>query len=147
APAPFVSAEEMARITIEGEFPHRGYRVSTRDCEGREPSYWIWQAMGGLSSRAKIETTIAEAKTPADLKALEQRVFGRAWDPAVEAMDWESLHRLGEKYDAQVVPSRAGLLTGFCDVQGGWLDWGVIAWGPGGEWWVVDRNVIVGDTA
>lgn len=147
APAPFVSAEEMARITAPGEFPHRGYRVSTRDCEGREPSYWIWQAMCGLISWAKIETTIAEAKTPADLKALEQQVFGRAWDPAVEAMDWEALHKLAEQYDAQLVPSRAGILTGFCDVQGGWLEWGVIAWGPGGEWWVADKGVITGDTA
>lgn len=147
APGPFVSAQEMERITVQGEFPHRGYRVSTRDCEGREPSYWIWQAMCGLISWAKIETTIAEAKTPADLKALEQQVYGRAWDPAVEAMDWEALHKLGEQYDAQVVPSRAGLLTGFCDVQGSWLEWGVIGWGPGGEWWVVDRGVIAGDTA
>lgn len=147
APAPFVPAAELERITTEGEFPHRGYRVSTRDCEGREPSYWIWQAMCGLISWAKIETSIAEAKTPADLKALEQQVFGRAWDPAVEAMDWEALHRLREKYDAQIVPERAGVLTGFCDVQGGWLDWGVIAWGPGGEWWVVDRGIIEGDTA
>ena len=147
APGAFVSAEEMARITAPGEFPHHGYRVSTRDCEGREPSYWIWQAMCGLISWAKIETSIAEAKTPADLKALEQQVYGRAWDPSVEAMDWEALHKIQEQYDAQIVPSRAGILTGFCDVQGGYLEWGVIAWGPGGEWWVVDRGVIPGDTA
>lgn len=147
APAPFVSAETMQALTAEGEFPHRGYRVSTRDCEGREPSYYIWQAMCGLISWAKIATTIAEAKTPSDLKALEQQVFGRAWDPSVEAMDWEDLHRLQEDYDKGLVPSRAGLLTAFCDVQGDYLEWGVIAWAPGGEWWVVDRGVILGDTS
>lgn len=147
APADYVSAEQMQDLTCPGEFPHRGYRVSVRDCEGRQPSYYVWQAMCGLISWAKIATTILEAKTPADLKALEQQVYGRAWDPSVEAMDWEDLHRIQEQYDGQIVPSRAGLLTAFCDVQGGWLDWGVIAWGPGGEWWVVDRGVITGDTS
>lgn len=147
APPAFVSAEAMEQLTAPGDFPHRGYRVSTRDCEGRDPSYYIWQAMCGLISWEKIAKSIAEAKTPADLKTLEQQVFGRAWDPALEAMDWEALHKLGEQYDAQIVPSRAGLLTAFCDVQGTWLDWGVIGWGPGGEWWVVDRGVIPGDTA
>lgn len=147
APGEFVDAEEMMRITAPGEFPHRGYRLSTRDCEGRDPSYYIWQAMCGLISWAKIAGSITEAKTPADLKTLEQQVYGRAWDPALEAMDWEALHKLGEQYEACYVPSRAGLLTAFCDVQGSWLEWGVIAWGPGGEWWVVDRGVIKGDTA
>ena len=147
APADYVSAAEMERLTRPGEFPHRGYRVSIRDCEGRQPSYYVWQAMCGLISWVKIAGTIADAKTPADLKALEQQVYGRAWDPSVEAMDWEDIHRIQEQYDGQIVPSRAGILTAFCDVQGSWLDWGVIAWGPGGEWWVVDRGIITGDTS
>jgi phage terminase large subunit GpA-like protein len=118
-----------------------------RDCEGRQPSYYVWQAMCGLISLDKIARTIAEAKTPEDLKALEQQTYGRAWTPVVEAIDWEELHRLREKFEPGVVPSGAGLLTGFCDVQGGWLQWGVIAWGPFGEWWVIDRGIIEGDTA
>lgn len=147
APAAFLTADQMAAVTVEGEFPHRGYRVSTRDCEGREPSYYVWQAMCGLISWAKIALSIAEAKTPSDLKALEQQVYGRAWDPSVEAMDWEDVHKLCEEYEHGIVPSRAGLLTAFSDVQGGWLEWGVIAWAPGGEWWVVDRGIIEGDTS
>lgn len=147
APAPFVSAEVMERITAPGQFPHRGYRVSTRDCEGRQPSYSIWQAMCGLISWDKIATSIDEAKTPADLKTLEQQVYGRAWDPSVEAMDWEELHRLCEEYEAQLVPSGAEIVTAFTDVQGDYLEGGAIAWGPGGEWWVVERWVISGDTA
>lgn len=146
-PPAFVSADEMERLTCPGEWPHRGYRVSVRDCEGREPSYEIWQAMCGLISWGKITGTINEAVTPADLKALEQQVYGRAWDPAVEAMAWEDVHRIREHYDHGLVPSRAGLLTAFCDVQGPYLEWGVVAWGPGGEWWVVDRGVIDGDTS
>ncbi|PZO07641.1 MAG: hypothetical protein DCF29_03840 [Alphaproteobacteria bacterium] len=147
APGDFVTAEQMASLAAPGQFPHRGYRVSTRDCEGREPSYYIWQAMCGLISWSKIAGTIGDAKTPADLKALEQQVYGRAWDPSVEAMDWEDLHKVREEYEVAVVPSRAGVLTGFCDVQGSYLEWGVIGWGPGGEWWVVDRGIIEGDTA
>ncbi|WP_298126452.1 terminase gpA endonuclease subunit, partial [Brevundimonas sp.] len=146
APAAFVPAEDVDRWLRPLE-PGDRYRTSSRNCEGREPSYYIWQAMCGLISWAKIAGTIADAKSPADLKALEQQVYGRAWDPSVEAMAWEDLHKLREAYDLGVVPSRAGLLTAFCDVQGGYLEWGVIAWGPGGEWWVVDRGVEEGDTS
>lgn len=145
APPSFVDVENIEawlRPETEGR-----YRESSRDCEGREPSYYIWQAMCGLISWTKIAGTIADAKSPADLKALEQQVYGRAWDPSVEAMAWEDLHRIREDYDQALVPSRAGLLTGFCDVQGGYLEWGVIGWGPGGEWWVVDRGIEEGDTS
>lgn len=122
-------------------------RWQARDREGREPSYYVWQAMCGLISLAKVAGTIADAKTPAALMSLEQQVFGRAYDPAVETLDWEDLHRLREPFDQAVVPEGAEILTGFCDVQGQWLQWGVIGWGPGGEWWVVDRGSIMGDTS
>lgn len=149
APSSFIDVSDLDQHLTPEAFVQAGesYRTSIRDCEGREPSYYIWQAMCGLISWAKIAGTIADAKSPADLKALEQQVYGRAWDPSVEAMAWEDLHRLREDYDQRMVPTRAGLLTGFCDVQGGYLEWGVIAWGPGGEWWVVDRDIIEGDTS
>ena len=118
-----------------------------RDREGRQPSYYAWQAFCGLISWAAVESEIRAAKTPAELKTLEQQVYGRAWDPAVDAMSWEEVHRLREEYETGVVPADAGVLTGFVDVQGGWLDGGVIGWGPGGEWWVVDRWIIEGDTS
>ena len=134
APGPYIAAEDVERFR-------------NRDCEGREPSYYIWQAYCGLISWAKIAKSITDAKTPAELKALEQQTFGRAWDPSVEAMSWEDLHRLREPYDHKLVPSGAEVITAFTDVQGGYLEGGAIAWGPGGEWWVVDRWVIDGDTA
>lgn len=133
-PGEFVAAEMV-----------RGF--ANRDCEGREPSYYIWQAYCGLISWAKIAKSIADAKSPAELKALEQQTFGRAWDPTVEAMSWEELHRLREPYDPMIVPEGAEIVTAFTDVQGGYLEGGAIAWGPGGEWWVIDRWVIDGDTA
>jgi phage terminase large subunit GpA-like protein len=146
APPAFIDVQDIETWLLP-KSNHTAYREASRDCEGREPSYYIWQAMCGLISWAKIAGTISDAVTPADLKALEQQVYGRAWDPSVEAMAWEDLHRIAEPYDPKYVPSRAGLLTAFCDVQGKWLEWGVIAWGPGGEWWVIDRDVIMGDTA
>lgn len=134
APRPFIAPEDIAG-------------AQARSCEGREPSYYIWQAYCGLISWAKIAASIRDAKSPAELKALEQQTFGRAWDPSVEAMSWEDLHRLREPYDHHLVPSGAEVVTAFTDVQGGYLEGGAIAWGPGGEWWVVDRWVINGDTA
>ena len=134
APGPYIAAEDVERFR-------------NRDCEGREPSYYIWQAYCGLISWAKIAKSIIDAKTPAELKALEQQTFGRAWDPSVEAMSWEDLHRVREPYDHGLVPSGAEVVTAFTDVQGGYLEGGAIAWGPGGEWWVIDSWVIDGDTA
>lgn len=122
-------------------------RFRYRDCEGRTPGYYVWQAMCGFISLDKVAQNVLTAKTPAEMAALEQQVFGRAYDDATEAIDWEELHRLREDYAQQVVPFGAGLLTGFCDVGGDYLQWMIIAWGPGGEWWVVDRGVIQGDTA
>lgn len=122
-------------------------RWHDRVCEGRQPSYYVWQAMFGMISWSKIAQSIADAVTPEDQQTLSQQVYGRAWDPAVEALEWEELHKLREPYDCGIVPSQAGLLTGFCDVQGNYLQWSVYAWGPGAEWWVVDRGIIEGDTA
>lgn len=122
-------------------------RWHNRKCEGRQPSYYVWQAMFGLISWAKIAQSIADALTPEDQQTLSQQVYGRAWDPAVEALEWEELHKLREQYDTGVVPSPAEVLTGMCDVQGNYLQWSVFAWAPGAEWWVVDRGIIEGDTA
>ncbi|WP_312126552.1 terminase gpA endonuclease subunit [Brevundimonas sp.] len=133
-PDRFISAEQLESFRL-------------RNTEGREPSYYIWQAYCGLISWAKIAKSITDAKSPADLKTLEQQTFGRAWDPAVESVAWEDLHRLREPYEHLTVPSGAELVTAFTDVQGGYLEGGAIAWGPGGEWWVVERWVIDGDTA
>lgn len=144
APADFVSAAEAEARWLKPPAEGVAYRESARDCEGREPSYYIWQAYCGLISWAKIAKSIAEAKTPADLKTLEQQTFGRAWDPSVEALAWEDLHRLREDYEHGVVPSGAGVVTAFTDVQGTWLEGGAIAWGPGGEWWVIDSWVLTG---
>lgn len=122
-------------------------RWKARDVEGRQPSWQVWQAMCGLISLAKVAESVATAKTAGELKALDQQVFGRAHDPAVDALDWEDLHRLREDYESGIVPAGAEVLTAFCDVQGAYLQWGVLAWGPGAEWWVVDRGIETGDTS
>jgi len=134
SPGPSVSLKDLER------FRQRG-------CEGREPSYYMWQAMCGLISMEMVAKDIAAAKTPAEIKALEQQTYGRAYDPAVEALDWEDLLRLAEPYPRGIVPTGCGLLTAFCDVQAHYLQWGVYGWAPGAEWFVVDRGVILGDTA
>lgn len=118
-----------------------------RDCEGLEPSYQVWQAMCGLIALDSVAEKVTSARTPEDFKALDQQVYGRDYDPAIEALSFEEVHRLREDYDHGVVPEWAEILTGFCDVQGSYLEWGVLAWGPGAEWRVVERDVIAGDTS
>lgn len=132
-----------AFLADEAELAH--WRA--RDREGRQPSYYVWQAFCGLISLDKVAGSVLDARKPTEVMTLEQQVYGRAYNPSIEALNWEELHRLREGYETGVVPEGAELLTGFCDVQGSWLQWGVIAWGPGGEWWVVDRGSIMGDTS
>lgn len=118
-----------------------------RPREGRNYSWYLWQAFCGLISLRKVAGTVGDAKTPEDFKALDQQVYGRAHDPAVEALEFEELHRIREDYETRVVPEAAGVVTGFADIQGGYIEAGAIAWGPGGEWWVIDREVFTGDTS
>lgn len=132
-PPAFIPAEEIDRW-------------HNRDVEGREPSWYVWQAMCGLISWDHIANSIRDAKSVEELRTLEQQTFGRAWDPSVEALSWEELVKIQEPYVTAVVPSGAGLLTGFCDVQARYLQWTVYGWGPGSEWWVVARDIIQGDT-
>lgn len=134
APAPFLTRDAAMA-------------ARARPSEGRHCGYYIWQAMCGLISWSKITATRAEAKTPGDLIALEQQVYGRAYDPSIEALNWEDLHKLREQYTREIVPSGYGLLTGFADIGGAYIEWGVLGWGPGAEWTVVDRGVIEGDTS
>lgn len=122
-------------------------RWRQRDIEGRQPSYYVWQVYCGLISWEAVATTILESKTPDEIKTLEQQVYGRAYDPSIEAMEWQELHKLREEFEHGIVPAAAGVLTGMSDVQGDYLQWSVYAWGPGAEWWVVARGIIPGDTS
>lgn len=43
------------------------------------------------------------------------------------------------------MPYPACVLTGFIDVQGNRFEWGLWAWGPGFQGWLIDRGVIAHD--
>ncbi|WP_204301499.1 terminase gpA endonuclease subunit, partial [Stenotrophomonas maltophilia] len=47
-----------------------------------------------------------------------------------------------EKYDPEIVPKRAALLTAAVDVQDDRLEVLVVAWGKGDECWLLKHHVI-----
>ncbi|RVU13153.1 phage terminase large subunit family protein [Methylobacterium oryzihabitans] len=135
APVPEVmAADEIAAWACE---PCTG-RVA-----GRQPSYAIWAAYSPLEAWTDIWKRGEDAKAaPILMKAHVQQDLGEAYEAKSDAPAWEKLHAAREPFPPRIVPYPAAVLTGFIDVQGNRLEWGVWAWGPRLEGWLIDRGVI-----
>lgn len=124
-------------------------RWKARPEKGRTPSYRWWVYVSPFVSWDEIWTEAVEAKEGglSTEKTFTQQTLARAWDEGRDAPDHVKLYELKEDYDEEVVPEGAYLLTGMADVQGDHIPWSVYAWGPGAEWWLIDRGKIKGDPA
>lgn len=126
-------------------------RWRARGSAGRQPGFAIWQAYSPLISWDGIvdEYVKAKPKGPAGLKVFTQQTLGRAWREKGDAPDAEKLLDRRVPYPSRRLPPGALVVTGFCDVQGGRLRWGVYAWGAGvagvPTGWRIDGGTIPGD--
>jgi phage terminase large subunit GpA-like protein len=121
-------------------------RWRARNCEGRQPSFHIWQANSKLVSWNVIwEKWEAAQGKPLRLKAFFQQVKAEPYKVAGDAPDTEKLMLLRRDYKLGRVPVGAYLLTAGVDVQADRLEFAVYGWGPGGSGWLVDKGVIPGD--
>ncbi|ACL55635.1 phage terminase large subunit family protein [Methylobacterium nodulans] len=109
----------------------------------RQPSYAIWAAYSPLESWTDIwRRGDKAAASPILLKSHVQQDLGEAYEAKSDAPAWEALFAAREAFAPRVVPYPAAVLTAFIDVQGNRLEWGVWAWGPRLEGWLIDRGVI-----
>jgi phage terminase large subunit GpA-like protein len=124
-------------------------RWQSRPELGRAPSYRWWVYVSPFVGWDDVWTEWIEAKAGglAQEKTFCQQTLARKWDEGRDAPDHVKLFELREDYDEGVVPAGAYVLTGMADVQNDHLTWSVIGWGPGAEWWLIDRDKILGDPA
>lgn len=115
-------------------------------CAGIEPSWSIWAVYSRFESWANIwKRGIDALKDPLLMKVFYQQDRGLPYDPPSDAPEIESLKAARVAWDQGTVPYPASVLTGFIDVQDGWFKWGVWAWGPGFQGWLVDHGIIEHD--
>ena len=113
---------------------------------GREPGYAIWSAYSPMESWTDIwQRGQAARSDPAMLKVFTQQDLGEPYEPRNDTPDWEKLLGARKAWKRGVVPWPASVLTGFVDVQGNRLEWGLWAWGEGFQGWLIDRGVISHD--
>lgn len=124
-------------------------RWQSRPELGRTPSYRWWVYVSPFVAWEDVWAEAVEAKAGglATEKTFTQQTLARKWDEGRDAPDHVRLFELREDYEEGVVPAGAYLLTGMADVQKDHLSWSVIGWGPGAEWWLIDRDKILGDPA
>ncbi|HYD87123.1 MAG TPA: terminase gpA endonuclease subunit [Vitreimonas sp.] len=120
-----------------------------RSTEGRQPSFHLSQVYSPFKPWARLlDEADAAQKDPAQRKTFRQQKLGLAWDPAVDAPDFEALYKArGEHVQRGVVPAWACLLTGAADVQNNRIEWAVYAWGPDKSGARIDCGVCEGDTS
>lgn len=120
-----------------------------RPSESRQPSFHLSQVYSPFKPWARLIEEGAEAdRDPTQRKAFRQQKLGLAWDPAVDAPDFEALYKVrGEHVERGIVPAWACLLTGSADVQNNRIEWAVFAWGPDKSGARIDCGVIDGDTS
>ncbi len=117
-----------------------------RSSRGRCPGFHIWQAYSKFVDWDDTMHQFIEAQgKPEKEKDFTQQVLGEAFEEQGEAPDVEDLVKRVEDYPFRVVPPNALVLTGFADVQGNRLEYGVYAWGIGLEGWLIDKGIIEGD--
>lgn len=124
-------------------------RWRARSTEGRQPSFHLSQVYSPFKPWARLlDESDAAQKDPAQRKTFRQQKLGLAWDPAVDAPDFEALYKVrGEHCQRGIVPAWACLLTGAADVQNNRIEWAVYAWGPCKSGARIDFGVIEGDTS
>lgn len=127
--------------------PDRIDALAVAPCAGRcrswQPSYALWSAYSPFETWDDIwARRIAAKGDPVKEKTFTQQDLGEAYERSSETPDWEKLLAVRENWRRGTVPYPACVLTGFIDVQGNRFEWGVWAFGPGFQAWLVDRGVI-----
>lgn len=136
-------ADPVPPVIPAGEIA--GYECG--ECEGRcrdwQPSFHVWAAYSLFEQWTDIWQRGQDATgTPLKAKTFCQQDLGKPYEPTSDAPDWEKLLAARKTWSRGVVPWPACVLTGFIDVQGDRLVWGLWSWGPGVQGWLVDHGIV-----
>ena len=111
----------------------------------------LYSPLGWYSwAQAAKDFTLAnkvKESDPGKLKAFINTVLGDVWFEKADTPDWKLLYDRRESFSLGVVPKGAIVLTMSVDVQRDRLEYLIQGWGPRLESWIVDYQVISGDTS
>ena len=120
---------------------------ATEPCSGRvahrQPSWALWSAYSQMERWTDIWQRGEDARgDPLKEKAFTQQDLGEPYAPKTDVPDWHRLLAVRAHWERGTVPRPASALFGFVDVQGNRFEWGVWAFGPGFQAWLVDRGIV-----
>lgn len=148
---PIYDAERIAQLT-KGE-----WRAENPDRPERElASFHLWEAYSPVSSLRTIVADFLKARKAqkAGDKSLmhtwQNTSLGEAVSPeGGEQVEPDSLLARRESYgpDNVAAPGGVAAITAGIDVQDDRLEALVVGWGPGEESWIIDHQVLPGDTS
>lgn len=109
-----------------------------RSSEGRNPSFWAWQAYSKLKGWTKIWSEYEKAmrdvqtgKDPDAFKVFTQQKLGLAYDATNEAPDYQKLFEArGRHVKRGIIPAWACETILTADIQGDRIEWDAFAIGP-----------------
>lgn len=108
----------------------------------------LYSPLGWYSWRTAVKKRLEADKDPTGerLKIWTNTVLGEPYVEASEQLSDLDIKARAEPYRLKTVPMGGMMLTGAVDVQANRLEVKVKAWGRGEESWLVDYDVIYGDT-
>lgn len=106
-----------------------------------------WIAPWPETSYGHTAAKYLEAQASFDMQDFDTNERGMPYVIESTKVSWELLAARREPYTLGSIPDQAAVLTAFCDVQDTWLEWFVWGWGEGMENWVVEHEVMHGDTS
>jgi phage terminase large subunit GpA-like protein len=117
-------------------------------------SFHLWEAYSPFSSLSEIVSGFLRARAAqkagdqAEMHTWQNTTLGEPVEPdAGDGVEPHVLLMRREEYGDVDVPAGACCLTMGVDVQDDRLEIIVVGWGPGEEWWLVDRQTLPGDTS
>lgn len=129
------------------ELVRKGRWVASAPGPGKSPSYHFDAMSSPFVPWDVIAKRYINAQAnPQDLKTFYNLTLGEAYEMKGDAPDHVRLMERREELRRFHVPARGLMLTAFADVQMHAIYYEVVAWAPNRESWVVDADVIVGDT-
>ncbi len=123
-------------------------RYRARGSNGREPSFAIWQAYSTwVPWDDTAEEYVVGRGNPQKEKVFCQQARGEPWEAGGDAPDHLKIFARREDYRLRRLPFGALFATAGVDVQKGRIEFAARAWGVGKTSWLIDKEVIEGDTA
>lgn len=114
-------------------------------CRTRQPSYHLWAAYSDAESFDTLWTRWQEAQgNPTKTRTFYQQDLAEPHDPGGAALEHEKILAARVDYPRGVIPAEAGVVALTADVQSYGIKAAVLAFGPNGKAWLVDREVFEG---